>query len=354
MNEITNTKEQIINEAKEIIKKYEEIQKEVAKYYFVERKSGLQNLREFIDIIEREGINCPKCGSKLEIIIMDYIYEGQIEITAKNYFDIEAHCDKCGLHRKALIRKADVVKANELLSNANEYDKVLIKFLLDDTTDLFETFMYNVEADEFVRWDDWWEATDTCTVIITSPTFTVTKYIEWNKVKHLFEKVANKFWNIKNVEEFKKIMKDVAKSKLRKEILEKIEEILKIKKERETLEKQMKELKDKIIELAKKLKEMKEKEEYEKLEWIKVYQGIDTGRWYCEIKEIEKMLNKKLDGLIFDGWIPDYWLPNPNAKYKVEDLINKGLAKIEKDERGREVLLIHKSAIEKMKNDEPL
>jgi hypothetical protein len=105
-------------------------------------------------------------------------------------------------------------------------------------------------------------------------------------------------------------------------------------------------------EKRRKLKEEKEKREEEEYQRflsdenyfkteLTISQGGDTGHFYPsgiknkKIKEFtEEALNKFLDGLIFEDWIPDYWLPNPNAKFYVNDLIKENKARIEEtDER---------------------
>jgi len=69
-----------------------------------------------------------------------------------------------------------------------------------------------------------------------------------------------------------------------------------------------------------------------------VGQGEDTGKWYCQDKEVEEALNRYLSGIIFENWIPDYYVP-VERKWNVDEIVSKGLARID-EVNGRKVLVI--------------
>jgi len=88
-----------------------------------------------------------------------------------------------------------------------------------------------------------------------------------------------------------------------------------------------------------------------------ISQGCDTGTFYIQNVKNEKIrdfvnnaLNKYLDGLIFSEWIPDYWLPNPKAKFEIKNLIKEGKARITEDERHEEVLELDADIINEIVN----
>jgi hypothetical protein len=76
---------------------------------------------------------------------------------------------------------------------------------------------------------------------------------------------------------------------------------------------------------------------------------VDTGNFYTDDKELEEALNKYISGLIYGGFMPDFYLPNPKAKYTINDLIQQGKAKIEEDENKRRWLLIDPNFAEDLK-----
>lgn len=80
-------------------------------------------------------------------------------------------------------------------------------------------------------------------------------------------------------------------------------------------------------------------------EKIEIAQGQDTGKFYCQDELLEEAMNKLVDGLIFQNFCPDYWVPNTHARYDVEDFIKQG-AKIHD---GR--LYLPKNIAEKLKNE---
>jgi hypothetical protein len=137
------------------------------------------------------------------------------------------------------------------------------------------------------------------------------------------------------------------------------------------------ELKEKFEEKLKKLKEeLKKLQEDEYNNWLKktepfdsdllCSQGCDTGNFYVvgieneKIKDFtNKALNKYLDGLIFEDWIPDYWLPNTHAKFELNELLKQGKAKKIDNDRftlskdiANEIVNLLKQEIQKQQEEE--
>ncbi len=73
------------------------------------------------------------------------------------------------------------------------------------------------------------------------------------------------------------------------------------------------------------------------VEAVPVWQGCDTGEFSSSNEEVAKAMNKLVTGLINENWVPDYWLPNPRAKWHLKDLVAQGLVEIhaDDDEHGR-------------------
>jgi|GEM_PF-4483893 len=83
---------------------------------------------------------------------------------------------------------------------------------------------------------------------------------------------------------------------------------------------------------------------------IEMSQGCDSGRWYCEDEEIEKAMNKYVTGIIYDDIIPDYWIPNLNAKWTVDELLEQGYVEIRREPSGP-ILILSDKFVEMLRSE---